>query len=456
MTLEIVGARLIAPYFGTSTYVWTAMIGVILGSLAFGYAIGGRLADRDNAKNSLGFIILIAATLVMVLGLLQMPVLERLAATDWDIRLNALLAALILFAAPSVLIGMVSPHLAKIRIISLETSGSSVGKLEAAGALGSIAGTFLCGYFLLGIFGSRAIIIGVVGLLLITSLLADWRRKSGLHVLIAILAIAIGVITTNINSNGVIADVDSSYARYRVVELASYGQEAVGLVTDNGGIQSAVSKAWPDRLLFSYIRAFNDALLSHPDPQSILIIGGGTYTFPEAAAKQYPGIQVDVVEIDPKLTQLAKKHFDFDEQPNLRIINEDGRTYLNNTTKKYDLIFMDAYNSLAPPFQLTTQEALEEVHRSLKQDGQLISNIIGKGDAYNDAYLQAMQATAASVFTYVDVQPANDGLALAPEENYNYILTASNQPKEQIDASALRPNALVLTDDFAPIEQLVY
>ena len=431
------------------------MIGVILGSLACGYAIGGRLADRDNAKQSLGFIILIAAALVLVLGLLQMPVLERLAATGWDVRLSALLAAVLLFAAPSILIGMVAPHLAKIRITSLETSGSSVGRLEAAGALGSIAGTFLCGYFLLGLFGSRAIIMGVVLLLLITSLAADWRKKSRLHLVLAVLVVPVSLATVPVQASGVIADVDSSYARYRVVKLQSFGHDAVGLVTDNGGIQSAVSRAQPDALLFSYIRAFYDALQAHPNPQSILVIGGGTFTFPEAAAKQYPGVQVDVVEIDPKLTQLATEYFDFDPQPNLRIMNEDGRTYLNRTTKKYDLIYMDAYNSLTPPFQLTTQEALQHIHRSLKPNGQLISNIIGKGNYGADSYLQAMYSTAASVFNQVTLYPANDGLGLVADQNYNYILTAGNTARAALSVP-MNDNGHILTDNFAPIEQLSY
>lgn len=185
MVLEIVGARLISPQFGSSTYVWTAMIGVILGALAVGFAIGGRLADKYHSSAFLGQLIFIASLLVLGMALIERSVLTSIADLNLDLRLSALLAAILLFSPPSLLIGMVSPHLAKIRIISLDTTGKSIGKLEAAGALGSIAGTFSCGYFLLGAFGSRSIIIGIVVLLMITSVIVNpyFWRKSRLGVL---------------------------------------------------------------------------------------------------------------------------------------------------------------------------------------------------------------------------------------------------------------------------------
>ena len=287
MVLEIVGARLIAPEFGTSTYVWTAMIGVILGSLAVGFWIGGKMADRGGSAASLGLILFTAAILVFFTGVFQQRVLSDIAGIGLDLRVGVLLGALLLFALPSVLIGMVSPHLAKIRVTSLDTTGVSIGRLEAAGALGSIAGTFACGYFLLGLFGSRSIVMGVVAVLLITSFVADpyfWRKLR----LYSFAAVFIGALLVTVNPPSVLADVDSSYARYRVLSNSYDGTSVRFLVTDSAGVQSAVPADGSGRLLFSYAKRFHAAAVAYGDPGRVLMVGGGTYTFPTALINSFP------------------------------------------------------------------------------------------------------------------------------------------------------------------------
>lgn len=459
MVLEIIGARLIAPYFGSSTYVWTAMIGVILGALAAGYALGGRMADRDDTKNSLVYLLLVAAVLVAGLGIVQGSVLSWLAGFELDLRLSTLLAAVLLFAAPSLLIGMVSPHLAKIRITSLLTSGKSVGRLEAAGALGSICGTFLCGYVLLGAFGSRTLVLGVAIALVLTSFLAMPRRWYALRFGIIIAAALIGSglqLPQNIR-----ADIDTSYARYQVRDYMYGGESITALTTDQLGLQSGVSKTDPDRLVFPYTQAFDAALRAKPDAQSILVIGGGTFTFPQIAARQNPNLTVDAVEIDPRLTTIAEDYFNYEALANLQIINEDGRTYLNRSSEQYDMIFMDAYNAVSPPFQVTTREALAAAEQRLRPGGVLVSNAIGRSDASNDPYLQAMRATIASVFRYSESYPTIARVAYGQQLNFvtigsqDSVMIAAVERSLAIKPVSAKPEGIVLTDDFAPIEQLI-
>jgi hypothetical protein len=157
MVLEIVGARIIAPHFGSSVYVWTAVIGVILGVLSAGYWYGGRLADRHASDRGLSLILGLAA-LVLLVSLLTRELSLGLAETlGGDIRLQALVAALLIFAPANFLMGTVSPYLAKLRITELSTAGSSVGGLYAAGTAGSIVGTFAAGYWLISVMGNRAL-----------------------------------------------------------------------------------------------------------------------------------------------------------------------------------------------------------------------------------------------------------------------------------------------------------
>lgn len=462
MVLEIVGARLIAPAFGTSTYVWTAMIGVILGSLALGFWIGGKAADRNGSAAYLGFLLFAAALLVLGMGLVQQRILSDIAGLGLDLRLGVLLGALLLFSLPSVLIGMVSPHLAKIRVTSLKTTGTSIGRLEAAGALGSIAGTFACGYLLLGLFGSRSIVIGIVVVLLITSFIADpyfWRKLRFLSFVVALPA----SLVMTANPPAVLADVDSSYARYQVVER-TYGNETLRmLMTDHRAIQSAVSTASPDLLKLAYAQRFQQVALAYGNPEKVLVIGGGTYTFPEALVKTLPTVQVDVAEIDPTLRDLAKQYFFFEDSSRLRIHHVDGRTYLNRNTTQYDLIYMDAFSSLSPPFQLTTKQTVQGIKAGLAPEGVAVVNVIGDYENGTSDYLRAMRATYQSVFTHTAMFQMNPQYDIN-QVRQNFLLLAANSPDafarvaKQINLAPLtfEPGGLVLTDDYAPIERLTY
>lgn len=462
MILEIVGARLIAPFFGTSVYVWTAMIGVILSALAIGFAIGGKLADRYNSPAFISLLLFVAAGLILGMGLVQRAVLGDIAALNLDLRLSALLAAILLFGLPSLLIGMVSPHLAKIRVTSLDTTGSSIGKLEAAGAFGSIAGTFASGYFLLGAFGSRSIVIGIVVILVLTSFLIDpyfWRKaRLSSFALIALIAL-----TVNANPATVLADTDSAYARYRVISGNYAGYPVNMLMTDNGGIQSAAPTDGSDDLVLMYSQHFMAAAKAYQDPERVLVVGGGAYIFPSALVREYSDVHVDVAEIDPALDKLARDHFNYEETPRLSVHHADGRTYLNDNMVEYDMIYMDAFSSLSPPFQLTTREAAERIRQGLSEDGVAVVNLIGRYESGENDYIRAMYATYASEFKYVALHQTNPVLPLG-DIRQNFTMVASNNAEKFNEVSAglsssplaVRSGGLILTDNYAPIERLTY
>src|SRR3990167_468595 len=131
MILEMVGSRVLAPYLGTSLFVWTSLIGVILGCLSLGYYQGGKLADKKGNYKVLSLIIFLAALAVGILSLSKEPVLFYLQRNLTDIRLAASLATTILFGPASILLGMVLPLASKLKIKSLESSGTTVGTLYA-------------------------------------------------------------------------------------------------------------------------------------------------------------------------------------------------------------------------------------------------------------------------------------------------------------------------------------
>lgn len=460
LILEIVGARMIAPYFGTSTYIWAAMIGVILGSLSLGYYYGGRLADW-RANDQILALILAGTAVVLLLSLMvQQPILSLIASLGTDLRLQALLAATILFAPASTLMGLVSPYVAKLKLSSLKTAGRSIGRLYAAGTLGSITGTFLAGYWLIAWFGNRTLGLSLVAALIGVSFMANHRLLRWARLGLATAAMLLLLTPARLEGQ-VKADIDSVYSRYQVLETTFRGRLARLLITDNFSIQSAQYVSDPTALPLDYTKRFMEAARAFNYPRRVLVIGGGTYTFPAALAAECTQCQIDVVEIDPALDDLAEKYFNFKPQPNIDIIHQDGRVFLNREQADYDLIFMDAFSSLTPPYQLTTRQALERLKEHLKPGGAVVVNLVAAYAGRNE-YLHASTTTYQQVFASTALHQAADGTP--PHQRQNLILLAAAAPATtrqisnqlQAEQLTLPSGGLILADDHAPVEQLIH
>lgn len=456
MMLELVGARMVAPFFGTSIYVWTAMIGVILGALSAGYWYGGTLADRGATDKGLMRIIWAAALTTYICVVVQEPLLNAIARVGVDVRIATLFGASILFAPSAILLGIVSPYVAKLRVSSLKTTGRSIGRLYAAGTLGSIVGTFLAGYWLIGWFGNRTLGFSLVVVLVLLSLAAYPRSWTVQRLVLGTLAL-FGVLLPHSLPYGVIADIDSTYSRYIVRETTGIMPQRL-LVTDPFSVQSAQFLDEPETPALNYVDRFMRVTRA-VTPSDTLVIGGGVYTFPRAVAQMCPDCSVDTVEIDPKLTQIATDYFRLEPMDNLRLYYHDGRVFLNQApAHRYDAVFLDAFSSLTPPYQLTTREATLAVQRSLKTDGVAVANVIASHD---DPYGTAMAATYRSVFRYVDIYPVLPARNAQDRQNLIVVMTNDTGRRSQVQAAMKTPSiamrsGMILTDDFAPVEQLIH
>lgn len=456
MILELVGARMVAPFFGTSIYVWTAMIGVILGALSLGYWYGGILADRRANDRVLMRIIFIAALSIYLCVIVQEALLNAIAGVRVDVRISTVLAAICLFAPAAILLGVVSPYVAKLRISSLKTSGQSIGRLYAAGTFGSIIGTFLAGYWLIGWFGNKTLGFSLVVVLIALSFAAHLRDWPIRRIALLVLAL-LGVVSPAASSFGVVADIDSAYSRYIIKDTdESYPRRL--LTTDPFSMQSAQYIEDPKILALDYTERFM-SVAAALKPNKALVIGGGAYTFPDALAGSFPRARVDTVEIDPKLTDIAAQYFHFQPQSNSRIYHEDGRVFLNRAPQdRYDIVFLDAFSSLTPPYQLTTREATAGVRRTMATDGVAVANVIASHD---DSYGKAMAATYREIFTYVDIYPVHPDTPDVERQNLIVVMTDVAAKRQRVRAAlSAAPvditSGMILTDDFAPIEQLIH
>jgi spermidine synthase len=218
-------------------------------------------------------------------------------------------------------------------------------------------------------------------------------------------------------------------------------------------------------LVSPYTRFYRLAEHFNPDFKKTLMIGGGAYVFPQYYLKAYPQASIDVVEIDPELTSLAKGYFSLPDDPRLHIIHQDGRSYLNQNQEKYDVVLMDAFNSISIPPQLTTKEAVQKIYDSLADDGVVLVNVISAVSGSRSAFFEAEYATYQSVFPQVLVFVVNR--PDLPEMAQNIMIVALKSPSEPIlegsspDIQAFLKNISqpqsgagkeILTDDYAPVD----
>lgn len=468
MIYEIIGSRILAPYIGTSTYVWTSLIGVILGSLSLGYWLGGKMADRRPSSRVLASVLFIAALLVTITLLVQEIFLFVLATFSVRLELKAVIAALVLFAPASVLFGFVTPYAIRLKMESVEDAGKTVGRLYALSTVGSILGTFIAGFVLLPFVGSVRTLYLIIAVLFALSLILVPFKLNAKNIAVLLLFL-LGIGTNEFIRHSLLKyyslrDFDTQYSRIRVWDSNNTPDRRPVRVlsTDPFSTQSSMYLDGDD-MASRYLAYYH--LLRHfkPDFQKTLNIGGAGYSFPKDYLKKYPGKKIDVVELDPQVTQIARDYFRLKENENLRSFNEDGRTFLNQNQEKYDAIVMDAFGSLfSVPFQLTTIEAVRKINSSLSDDGVVLVNLISAIEGDQSYFLQSEYKTYAEVFPNVYL------FTLAPggKGTQNLILVASKSNRisfETADAELApllknryeEPLILdmpVLTDDLAPVE----
>jgi spermidine synthase len=466
MMLELTGSRILAPFVGTSTFIWTSLIGVILASLSLGYYHGGMKADQDPTQKRLSNILFLAGIAIGIVAVINQGILMYLCTLITSVKWTAAISACVLFGVPAYLLGMVSPQAVRIRMKDLSTSGATIGRLYALSSLGSIVGTFVVGFYLMHLVGSRNILFILSVLTLLLSLINRTHKESVIAMVVFILA----PFVQSYGKNNLLKVTDTEYCSVQVLTgkaLDSTGKDWKIMKVGNE-YSSGMYLDHSDSLVFLYSRFYKLMFHFHPKPLNTLLIGGGAYSVPKYFQRVYPSIKMDVVEIDPALTEIAENEFEFHPNQTTVPIHEDGRIFLNKNKKKYDVIMGDAYRSLfSIPFHLVTEEALGKMKESLTDDGILMINILSPVTGPNRDLLQSMVKTCQTLFPSVRVfKPmvnAPDGgvqnlmLVCSKKENGFEAGTQSAEIKEmlgqEIDLKKIEvAGGIVLTDDFAPVE----
>lgn len=472
MTIELVGSRLISPYLGTSTFIWTSIIGVILGFLSLGYWYGGRLSINNPSLSTLSKILFWAFVSVSAILFLQ-PLLTVLSFLPIDLRLLAVSASIILFGPMSFCLGMVSPYIARLKIESTGTSGSTVGTLYAISTLGSILGTFLGGFFLISFFGTSTIILFgalTIFILFIFASISDSLPKDRI---VMSLLILFSLFFLPRSFVGGVADIDTLYNRWILGDYTNPQGEEIRFLRNNIiGTQSGIYKDNPKRLLFPYLKVFDIApdinTFAKKDFRDVLLVGAGAYTYPMHFLSKYSRSHMDVVEIDAELVDIASRFFGFEPNSRISSYDLDARIFFKSNDKKYDIIFMDAFSSeLSVPYHLTTVEAVTDLQKGLKSDGVVVVNVISAVTGDNARLFSSLWNTYSVVFPNLYALSKKESplsgvqniilIALNNREIFNEESIVSNMTEgwQLLNPEVFKTNIPILTDEFAPVEKYI-
>lgn len=522
MVVELVAGRLIARHVGNSLYTWTSVIGVVLAGISIGNLVGGRLADRFPARATLAVLFFAAAAACLAVPLANAYVGENEYLKDlpsWRLRIAVHVA--LVFLVPSTALGLIGPVVAKLALDQGRSTGRTVGNVYAWGALGSIAGTFLTGFYLIPAMRTSGVVLGVsavlaaVGILLLPFYSWPFSSAAVLGAFVVLFesgawsrryevawAGPIPVVRQKLEGDVVYTD-ESQYSFIKITENSDSSRD---LVLDNL-VHAYYVPGDPRKLIYEYeevYAAVTERSVERGRPPRALFIGGGGYVFPRYLRVRWPGAYAEVAEIDPAVTRAAVEAFGLPpleirvadgrrprspaaaprpgETPPIEIHHLDARNHVEDLLRlresgdlaPYDFVYGDAFNDFSVPFHLVTLEFTEKVRDLLRPGtGVYLLNVI---DIYaSSRFLGAVYCTFRRAFpwTYVFATSA-DGPSEDPTQRETFVVVgalrdlgladfgeregegcAALLSEEELREIAGRAGKTVLTDEYAPVENLL-
>lgn len=481
--IEIAASRLVAPYFGTSTFVWANLIGATLAFLAIGYYLGGRLADRRPHIHLLYVICLLAAIATALAPIFSEPVLrislDAFDTVDIGAFYGSLAGVLLLLAAPMTLLGFVTPFAIRLTLAGVDSAGHTAGNIYALSTAGAILGSFLPAIVFVPLLGTRWTFYLLAMLLAGVSLVGLVRSRSTGWVAVSVISVLLITTVFVAARNGpikppyrgqLVAEAESAYNYIQVLEddgrylLALNEGHAIHSVYQPG--RPLTGGPWD---YFGVAPLFLEDF-STAQVNKALLVGLAAGTGAHTMIDSYDKLQVDGVEIDPKIIDLARTWFALDD-PQLNVIVDDGRYFLNRTSAQYDIIAIDAYKQPYIPFHLTTVEFFELVEEHLTPNGTVAVNVGRTATDYR--LVDAITATLRQVYQHVyiiETARFENSIVIAtnaPSSVEAFYLNGSQLPAGSVLSTIAAESVLsgeiriagetgtVLTDDKAPVEWIV-
>jgi predicted membrane-bound spermidine synthase len=490
LAVELAASRLIGPYYGTAIEIWSVVIGLTLICLTIGYEVGGRLADRSPREATLHTLAIIASVCVAIIPFIASPILRatQQATIGMGAFYGAFSAFICLFAVPLILFGALSPFAVRLTVREASHSGSKAGSLYALSTLGSILGTFVPVLLLVPTIGTRNTFLVFAFALLAVSLVGLWRNSRTTMRQLLTLPCIIGLLALFAPAGSIkpleeqgkttLYETESLYNYIRVMKYNAYdftilelneGQAIHSLYSATNLLSGGV---WDYFLVAPYF-ANN---VKPAELKSLALIGSAAGTVAKQYTRVYGSIQIDGAEIDPAIIDVGRAYFAMTD-PNFNVYAQDGRYFLRNARRAYDIVAVDAYRPPYIPFHLTTREFFTEIKDHLNDNGILVINA---GHTLSDyGLVNVLAATMKDVFPNVYVldvptrgSAVGNSLVIATKqatkiENFKtniaqtknetlQLIADSAENVREVKDSIVEGRRVVFTDDHAPVEEVVH
>ena len=484
MAVELGASRLLAPFFSSSQIVWTIIIGTIMIAMALGNIYGGRSADKKPDPDRLYKRILIAAIWIAAIPVVGKYIVIGISAVlIFSVNTNFLIwaafaACAIIFVFPLFLLGTVTPSLARYTMQSMEESGKVVGTLGAFNTIGSIIGTFLPTFVTIPAVGTSITFLIFGGILLVLTVVYFISCHTGTKKAVAGCAIFVLCCIFGHSASFAFWENDLTYegeSVYNYLQVKETADEVILSTNVLFGVQSVLEKEETlTGMYYDYaMEAPFMAGVCEKDELDVLILGMGSGTFATQCTRFFDNFNIEGVEIDEKITDLAREYFDLSDDIN--VVTYDGRAYLDAVENEYDVIMVDAYQDITIPFQMSSIEFFTSVKEHLTDDGIMVVNLNMKGSS-EDSIDKYLSDTIAAAFPYVytvDVPGYTNKVLFAMtsadalsrgQENISTLKAGAETDKENMLADWMDSayagieeyvsGGRLLTDDKAPVELL--
>lgn len=470
MGTELLGAKMLAPFFGSSLYVWSSVMAITLGGLAAGYYTGGVLSTRKNPERNL-YVVLLFATVFTAL----MPFVSQFALFLFGTRslIPAVIASSLMILFPPVfLMGTVSPLIVRNITVEEDKAGRAAGTVYAVSTLGGILATFLFGFYIIPVFGLTrpALFSGLLLGILPAVALIKKKDKTGIIVSGVLLWVIFSQLQFNKNaaqyihsdikvvyeSEGLLGQIlvldfpndvyysDSTLAgtntRWLFVNRISQTMENPAARAEKGEEEN-----------FTYVGLIDKAIDTFPVTRKkvlLLGLGGGSI----AKTLSHHGCKVEVCELDKRITYVAKTYFELPES--VTVYNDDARHFIRNCKNHYDVIIFDLFKGEETPSHVITTESLAEVKSLLNPGGMVFLNGFGFFEGKRGKGMRSLYKT------FVESGFDTRVLPTEPDEmQRNLLFIASRQklPHDEryfVVSTEQSDDAVVLTDDIPAFEHV--
>ncbi|WP_199746853.1 fused MFS/spermidine synthase [Corallococcus sp. AB049A] len=478
LAIELAASRILAPTVGVALLSWTAIIGVVLAGMALGNLVGGYLADRWPRPDVLAASLLVAAASCLLIPPIHRWLEARDAFEGMGLQARIVALTAIVFLLPVTALGTLSPQVLRLALADVGQAGRTVGRLSAWSTAGALLGSFLTGWWLIAKVGVYPLVVGAsLGLVALAAYVGQvWRQPRFFGATAGTLALA-GVL----GSLGLFASpctVETDYFCIQVHKVEHEGRRLLALQLDHlthtlVDLKDPSYLGYPHEYIHSELVRMVAARTGHP---RMLLIGGGGYVMPRWVENYVPQARMEVVEIDPAVTRMALERFGVKPDTHILSYSMDGRQFLQEQAERgaYDLVIQDAVNDLSVPYHLMTREYDVLVRSLLKPDGIYLLTVID--EIPRGSFLRSAFRTVQDVFPHVEL--LHDARAGSKGQNV-YIVAGSMKPldlerlpevlrgagieqprtgrvpRAEVDAYLAAGPALLLTDDFAPVDNLL-